>query len=71
MSKAKDALKLMVGRVAELARPDLGREIDDARNESPERGIRVISTDASRVTVLVIPTNEELEIARQTVEAVA
>lgn len=32
MGKAKDALKLMVGRVAELARPDLGREIDDARN---------------------------------------
>jgi len=34
MGKAKDALKLMVGRVAELARPDLGREIDDARNTS-------------------------------------
>jgi SAM-dependent methyltransferase len=32
MGKARDALKLMVGRVAELARPDLGREIDDARN---------------------------------------
>lgn len=34
MGKAKDALKLMVGRVAELARPDLGREIDEARNTS-------------------------------------
>ena len=33
------------------------------------RGIRVISTDASRVTVLVVPTNEELEIARQTLQA--
>jgi acetate kinase len=29
----------------------------------------VISTDASRVTVLVVPTNEELEIARQTLQA--
>lgn len=43
-----------------------GVEIDPARNESSERGIRVISTDASTVTVLVVPTDEELEIARQT-----
>ncbi|WP_426321005.1 acetate/propionate family kinase [Microbacterium sp. E-13] len=43
-----------------------GVEIDRARNESPDRGIRVISTDASKVTVLVVPTDEELEIARQT-----
>ncbi len=43
-----------------------GVEIDPARNEGPGRGIRVISTDASRVAVLVVPTNEELEIARQT-----
>jgi acetate kinase len=43
-----------------------GVEIDHERNESPDRGIRVISTDASPVTVLVVPTDEELEIARQT-----
>src|SRR6478736_1124356 len=43
-----------------------GVEIDHERNESPDRGIRVISTDASAVTVLVVPTDEELEIARQT-----
>jgi acetate kinase len=36
------------------------------RNEARERGIRTISTDDSAVTVLVVPTNEELEIARQT-----
>ncbi|KJL18815.1 Acetate kinase [Microbacterium azadirachtae] len=42
-----------------------GVEIDPLRNESAGRGIRVISTDESRVTVLVVPTNEELEIARQ------
>ncbi|MFS0732133.1 acetate kinase [Microbacterium sp. 1P10UB] len=43
-----------------------GVEIDAERNEARGRGIRVISTDASRVVVLVVPTNEELEIARQT-----
>ncbi|MCE4025211.1 acetate kinase [Microbacterium sp. Au-Mic1] len=43
-----------------------GVEIDPARNDASGSGIRVISTDASRVTVLVVPTDEELEIARQT-----
>ncbi|MBT2483242.1 MULTISPECIES: acetate/propionate family kinase [unclassified Microbacterium] len=45
-----------------------GVEIDAARNEARGRGIRRISTDASSVTVLVVPTNEELQIARQTAE---
>jgi len=48
-----------------------GVEIDPVRNETRARGIRVISTDASPVTVLVVPTNEELEIARQTQQVVA
>ena len=43
----------------------LGIEIDDARNTKPLRGPSVISTDASRVQILVVPTNEEWEIARQ------
>jgi acetate kinase len=43
-----------------------GIEIDHARNEERGSGIRRISTDDSRVTVLVVPTNEELQIARQT-----
>ncbi len=43
-----------------------GIEIDPARNETRGRGIRVISTDSSAVTVLVVPTDEELEIALQT-----
>lgn len=47
-----------------------GIEIDPARNEAPGRDIRIISTDASDVAVLVVPTNEELEIARQTLAAV-
>ncbi|MFF3027430.1 acetate/propionate family kinase [Microbacterium sp. NPDC057944] len=45
-----------------------GVEIDPARNTARERGIRRISTDDSPVTVLVVPTNEELQIARQTAE---
>lgn len=44
----------------------LGIEIDPERNSVRSQESRVISTDASRVTVLVIPTDEELEIARQT-----
>ena len=45
-----------------------GVEIDQERNSARGRGIRTISTDASAVTVLVVPTNEELQIARQTAE---
>ncbi|WP_349814896.1 hypothetical protein [Curtobacterium sp. MCJR17_043] len=43
----------------------LGIEVDPDRNELHSKEARRISTDASRVAVLVIPTNEELEIARQ------
>jgi acetate kinase len=48
-----------------------GVEVDPERNAARERGIRAISTDASPVTVLVVPTNEELEIARQALAAAA
>jgi len=44
----------------------LGIEIDDDRNELASRAERRISPDGAAVEVLVIPTNEELEIARQT-----
>lgn len=43
----------------------LGIRIDPERNESAERGPRRISADDSSVTVLVVPTNEELQIARE------
>ncbi|GAA1852747.1 acetate kinase [Microbacterium koreense] len=46
-----------------------GIRIDPVRNDARERGIRVISTDDSSAIVLVVPTNEELEIARQTLVA--
>ncbi|WP_071285591.1 acetate kinase [Mycolicibacterium llatzerense] len=46
----------------------LGIELDEERNLSPNRGPRRISTDTSPVSVLVIPTNEELAIARACVD---
>ena len=42
----------------------LGIEIDERRNAQPAKGARRISTDASAIAVLVVPTNEELAIAR-------
>lgn len=43
-----------------------GIELDPARNAAPIEGARRISADGSRVAVLVVPTDEEAEIARQT-----
>ena len=43
-----------------------GIGIDEARNNAPARTAREIQASGSRVKVLVIPTNEELEIALQT-----
>jgi len=47
----------------------LGIEVDDNRNELHSREARAISPAGARVAVLVIPTNEELEIARQSFAA--
>ncbi len=48
-----------------------GIELDKTKNESLPRGSESrISTDNSRVQVWVVPTNEEIVVARQTVEAV-
>lgn len=53
-------------RAAALAGLDgLGIELDPGRNQAASRDARVISADTSRTTVLVVPTNEELAIARQ------
>jgi acetate kinase len=48
----------------------LGIEVDEHLNDSAERGPRRISVDKSPTTVLVIPTNEELAIARACVETI-
>ena len=45
-----------------------GVRLDDERNAVRSKQTRVISPDDAPVTVLVVPTNEELEIARQTLE---
>jgi acetate kinase len=48
----------------------LGIEIDEQRNAKSAKGARRISTDSSPITVLVIPTNEELAIARDCLRAI-
>jgi acetate kinase len=56
--------------LADLGR--LGIEVDDARNGAGRvTEPTVVSTDDSEVAVLVVPTNEEWEIARQTMAVVA
>lgn len=48
----------------------LGITIDESRNEG-RGGPKVISAEGSPVTVYVVPTNEELEIARQSVALIS
>ncbi len=49
----------------------LGILVDRERNEAAADGAREIQPAGAAVRVLVIPTNEELEIARQTLEVIA
>lgn len=44
----------------------LGIELDEERNAERRKDTREITTDGSRIKVLVVPTNEELLIARDT-----
>ena len=46
----------------------LGITIDTKKNQVRPDKLTVISTDTSKVKVLIIPTNEELEIAKQSVD---
>jgi len=48
----------------------LGIIVDEAANEKAFGKFGVISTPAAKVTVMVIPTNEELEIAEQTLQII-
>lgn len=50
---------------------DLGIVCDPVANESPESGPRRISDPSSAVEVWVVPTNEELQIARLTLRTIA
>lgn len=46
----------------------IGIELDKSKNEAHEKGIGEIQRANERVKILIIPTNEELEIARQCFE---
>ena len=48
----------------------LGIELDEQLNGSRDKGARRISADTSRTTVLVVPTDEELAIARACVDVI-
>ncbi len=48
----------------------LGIELDDEKNVIRSKQIREINRETSKVKVLVIPTDEELEIAKQSYELV-
>jgi acetate kinase len=48
----------------------LGIEVDDHKNGRQTRGVREIQSLKTSLKILVIPTNEELEIAEQTVERI-
>lgn len=57
------------GALAGLER--LGISVDPERNAGRKKQPTVISPDGAEVTVMVVPTNEELEIARQSLETVS
>lgn len=50
---------------------ELGFELDDEANAIRSKEPRIISVPGSRVTVLVVPTNEELAMARETITAIS
>lgn len=49
----------------------LGLSVDPARNAAPADDPRVISPDGSPASVVVVPTDEEIVIARDTLAAIA
>ena len=49
----------------------LGIQVDDERNEAGSREARAISPPGAGVAVLVVPTDEELEMAEQAAALVA
>jgi acetate kinase len=60
-----------VRRDAVAGLEELGIVLDERRNLSGGRGARQISADGSPIAMLVIPTNEELAIARDCVRALS
>jgi acetate kinase len=60
-----------VRRDALTGMEELGIVFDEERNLDPENGARRICADGSSIAVLVVPTNEELAIARDCVSVLA
>ena len=57
----------LVRQMACAGLQNLGYEIDPVKNEAGKTGtVTEIQSSASRSKILIIPTNEELEIAQQT-----
>jgi len=48
----------------------MGIEVDENKNSLNTSGVREIQSKRSSVSILVVPTDEELEIAEQTVEKI-
>ena len=61
----------LVRRDALAGTGELGIMLDEDRNLGPEKSARRISGDDSPIAVLVVPTNEELAIARDCVRLLA
>jgi acetate kinase len=61
----------LVRRDALAGMGELGLMLDEDRNLAPEKSARRISGDDSPIAVLVVPTNEELAIARDCVRLLA
>jgi acetate kinase len=60
------------GRKAILTRLEaIGCKIDEAKNKAVFGTLGVVSTEASKIPAIVIPTNEELMIARETFRLLA
>ena len=49
----------------------LGIKLDQDRNKAREQSIREIQEDGAEVSILVVPTNEEIEIAKQSFRLLA
>jgi acetate kinase len=48
----------------------LGVQLDEARNRASMTGVRPIHREGAALAVLVVPTNEELEIADQALQCI-
>ena len=60
----------VLGELPILLLDDVSSELDESRNTASDRAARRISADTSPTAVLVVPTDEELAIARACVQVI-